>query len=300
MELWFTEKQLPALGITCRVTRALEVRKTEYQQLAVLETEPWGRMLVLDGMIQLTQADEFIYHEMLAHVPLAAHGRVRRVLVVGGGDGGTVREVLRHPGVEEVVLAEIDAEVVEVCRRFFPETASCLDDPRVRLSIGDGIAHVAEHPATYDAILVDSTEPVGRAVGLFSREFYASCRSALRPGGILAAQTESPFYNKELITRCSEAMRDVFGRAWLYLAPVPTYPSGLWSFTVASLGPDPSRPAADDGWAVPGLRYYSRAVHRAAFVLPPFVEALVAPGTDAPASKSHRHADLSRTEEGRL
>src|SRR5690554_6008716 len=127
MDLWFTEKQLPTVGLSCRVVRTLEVRQTAYQHLAVLETEPWGRMLVLDGMIQLTVADEFVYHEMLAHVPLVAHGQARRVLVVGGGDGGTVREVLRHPEVEEVVLAEIDPEVVEVCQRHFPETAACLD-----------------------------------------------------------------------------------------------------------------------------------------------------------------------------
>ncbi|WP_324669497.1 polyamine aminopropyltransferase [Geochorda subterranea] len=275
MDLWFTEKQLPTVGLSCRVVRTLEVRQTAYQHLAVLETEPWGRMLVLDGMIQLTVADEFVYHEMLAHVPLVAHGQARRVLVVGGGDGGTVREVLRHPEVEEVVLAEIDPEVVEVCQRHFPETAACLDDPRVRLAIGDGIAHVAEHPDTYDVILVDSTEPVGKAVGLFGESFYASCRQALRPGGLMVAQTESPFYNPQLIARCHVAMRQAFGNARLYLAPVPTYPSGLWSFMAASLGPDPSVPAGEAGGTPSGLRYYSREVHRAAFVLPPFVHALL-------------------------
>ena len=275
MELWFTERQLPNVGLSCRVVRTLEVRQTPFQHLAVLETEPWGRMLVLDGMIQLTVADEFVYHEMLAHVPMAAHGKARRVLVVGGGDGGTVREVLRHPHVEEVVLAEIDADVVEVCRRYFPETAGALDDPRVRLAIGDGIAHVAQHPDTYDVILVDSTAPVGRAVGRFSEEFDSSCRRALRPGGILAAQTESPFYNGDLISRCYAAMRAAFGNARLYLAPVPTYPSGLWSFMAASLGPDPSVPAGDNGWFLPDLRYYSKDVHRAAFALPPFVQALL-------------------------
>lgn len=275
MELWFTERQLPAVGLSCRLKRTLEVRQTAYQHLAVLETEPWGRMLVLDGMIQLTVADEFVYHEMLAHVPLAAHGHARRVLVVGGGDGGTVREVLRHREVEEVVLAEIDPEVVEVCRRHFPETAASLDDPRVRIAIGDGIAHVAEHPDTYDVILVDSTEPVGKAVGLFSQAFYASCRQALRPGGLLVAQTESPFYNAELISRCHAAMQAAFGNARLYLAPVPTYPSGLWSFMAASLGPDPSVPRVDGSWSPEGLRYYSPDVHRAAFTLPPFVAALL-------------------------
>lgn len=276
MELWFTELQRPNVALGCRVVRTLEVRQTRFQKLAVLETEPWGRMLVLDGMIQVTTADEFVYHEMIAHVPLAAHGRARRVLVVGGGDGGTVREVLRHPGVEEVVLAEIDSDVVDACRRHLPETAGALDDPRVRIAIGDGVLHVASHPERYDAILVDSTEPVGKAVGLFGEPFYASCRRALRAGGILVAQTESPFYNADLIGQCYAAMRSVFGDARLYLAPVPTYPGGLWSFMAASLGPDPSAPAP--GFVVPpGLRYYSPEVHRAAFILPPFVRALLSP-----------------------
>ncbi|MBE3599239.1 MAG: polyamine aminopropyltransferase [Limnochordaceae bacterium] len=281
MELWFTEKQTSAIGLSCRVTRTLEERQTRFQHLAVLETEPWGRMLVLDGMIQLTTADEFVYHEMLAHVPLVAHGSARCILVVGGGDGGTVREALRHREIERVVLAEIDPEVVEVSRRFFPELAGGLDDPRVELAFGDGIEHVARHPGEYDVVLVDSTEPVGRAVGLFDQPFYEACRRALRPGGILVAQTESPFYNQDLVRRSHSAMSAAFGEpARTYLAPVPTYPSGLWSFTAASIGPDPSRPSArylgrEAPWEPSSLRYYSFGVHQAAFTLPPFVEQLL-------------------------
>lgn len=288
MELWFTERQTPSVAFSCRVVRTLDVRRTVYQDLAVLETEPFGRMLVLDGAIQLTLADEFIYHEMLAHVPLFAHGRPRRVLVVGGGDGGTVREVLRHPEVEEVVLAEIDPEVVEACRRHFPELASSIDDPRVRLCLGDGIAHVAEHPGEYDVILVDSTDPVGPAVGLFSESFYAGCRRALRPGGLMAAQTESPVFHADLIARAFSRMRAVFPVTRLYLAPVPTYPGGLWSFTIGSTGPDPADPwgghqprgREDEGTTGPrggflATRYYTPEVHRAAFALPAFVQQIL-------------------------
>lgn len=282
MDLWFTERQNSGVALSGKVARTLEVRQTAYQHLAVLETLQWGRMLVLDGAIQLTEMDEFVYHEMLAHVPLMAHGAARRVLVVGGGDGGTVREVLRHPGVEKVVLAEIDPQVVEVSRRHLPFVAAALDEPRVELSIGDGMAHVAAHPGVYDVILVDSTDPVGQAVGLFSREFYESCRRALRDGGILVAQTESPFYNRDVLAKSFRAMQEAFGRRpSTYLAPVPTYPSGWWSFTAASLGNDPSTPKGNGkGGEMPappaGLRYYTPAVHRAAFALPPFVEALVA------------------------
>ena len=275
MDLWFAEHQTPAIQLSCRVIRTLTRRRTAYHDLAILETEPFGRMLVLDGAVQLTLADEFVYHEMLAHVPLAAHGQARRVLVVGGGDGGTVREVLRHPGVEEVVLAEIDGDVVEACRAYLPEVAGSLSDPRVRIEIGDGVLHVEQHPQTYDVILVDSTDPVGPAARLFSREFLESCRRALRPGGIVAAQSESPFYHGEILARCFTDFQAVFPVAGVYLAPVPTYPSGLWSFTVGSLGPDPSRPAQDAGAELAATRYYTPELHRAAFVLPRFLQRLM-------------------------
>ena len=275
LELWFAERQTPSVQLACRVSRTLVRRRTAHHDLAILETEPFGRMLVLNGAIQLTLADEFVYHEMLAHVPLSAHPDPRRVLVVGGGDGGTVREVLRHPGVEEVVLAEIDGDVVEACRNYLPEVASALSDPRVHLAIGDGVRHVQEHPQAYDVILVDSTDPVGPATQLFGPAFVESCRRALRPGGLLAAQTESPFFHGDLIAASFGHFRSTFPIARLYLAPVPTYPSGLWSFTVGSLGPDPARPVREEPTVRSAARYYTPEVHRAAFALPGFVRRLV-------------------------
>ena len=275
MELWFAEHQTPSVQLSCRVIHTLARQRTAHHDLAILETEPFGRMLVLDGAVQLTLADEFVYHEMLAHVPMTAHGSARRVLVVGGGDGGTVREVLRHRQVEEVVLAEIDGGVVEACRTYLPEVAGSLSDPRVRIAIGDGVKHVEEHPQTYDVILVDSTDPVGPAARLFSREFLESCRRALRPGGIVAAQTESPFYHRETVARSFADFQAVFPVAGIYLAPIPTYPSGLWSFMVGSLGPDPSRPAQGGAADLAATRYYTPELHRAAFVLPRFVQELV-------------------------
>lgn len=275
MDLWFTEKQTPAVGMTCKVTRSVLEEQTPFQHMAILETEQFGRMLVLDGMVQTTEADEFVYHEMIAHVPLSTHPQPRRVAVIGGGDGGTIREVLRHPSVEEAVLIEIDGRVVEASRQYLPSISGALADPRVRIVIGDGVQHIREAHGAYDVILIDSTEPVGSAVGLFSPEFYKDVRDALRPGGIMVAQTESPFFNQDLIRRTQAGIGAAFPIARLYLASVPTYPSGLWSFTIGSLAADPLA-VPEERIAVMGTRYYSPGVHHAAFQLPPFVAQLVA------------------------
>ncbi|MCY0870511.1 MAG: polyamine aminopropyltransferase, partial [Firmicutes bacterium] len=218
MDLWYTEKQTPHHGITTQVNATLCVKKTPFQDLSVIETAQWGRMLVLDGCVMTSIADEFVYHEMIAHVPLSAHPQPKRVLVIGGGDGGAIREILRHPAVEHAVLAEIDGDVIDASRTYLPEIASGLSDPRVEICVGDGIAHVKEHPDTYDVILVDSTDPVGPAVGLFSREFYADIHRALRPDGLFVAQSESPFFNGDLIARMQADVRALFPIAGLYLA----------------------------------------------------------------------------------
>ncbi|MFS8523849.1 MAG: polyamine aminopropyltransferase [Limnochordales bacterium] len=282
MELWFTELQTPAVGITCKTSRTLIEEHTGYQHLAIIETEQFGRMLVLDGMVQTTERDEFVYHEMLVHVALNTHPNPRRVVVIGGGDGGTIREVLKHPSVEEAVLAEIDGRVVEACRQFLPSISGALSDPRVTVKIGDGVQHIREAREEYDVVLIDSTEPVGAAVGLFSPEFYADVRKALRPGGIMVAQTESPFFNQDLIRRTQAGIRASFPVTRLYLASVPTYPSGLWSFTLGSLTHDPLQvdPAAIKDMPT---KYYNRDVHFGAFQLPTFVRQLVE-SADAPAS----------------
>lgn len=274
MQLWFTEKQTPAVGITCKVERSVLEEQTPYQHMAILQTEQFGRMLVLDGMVQTTEVDEFVYHEMIAHVALNTHPHPRRVAVIGGGDGGAVREVLRHPSVEQAVLVEIDGRVVEACREHLPSISGALGDERVEVIIGDGVGHVRDKQGEYDVVLIDSTEPVGSAVGLFSPQFYKDVASALRPDGIMVAQTESPFFNKDLIRRTQRGIRAAFPIARLYLAAVPTYPSGLWSFTVGSLRHDPLEVAAED-IAVAGTRYYNEAMHYAAFQLPSFVQQLV-------------------------
>lgn len=276
MELWFTEKQTPNLGLSCKITQTLHTEKTEYQDLAVIDTVQYGRMLVLDGMVMTTEVDEFVYHEMISHVPLNTHPGPERVLVVGGGDGGAIREILKHPSVKEAVLAEIDPRVVEVSQKYLPSIAGSLKDPRVTLAIGDGIAHVSQNKNRYDVILVDSTEPIGPAVGLFSRRFYQDLYEALTPEGIMVAQSESPFINPDVIQMIHTNLTGIFPLKYLYTVSIPTYPSGLWSFTIASKKWDPLRV---DPEKIRQNRfttkYYTPEVHFGSFQLPKFVADLI-------------------------
>lgn len=274
MELWYTEKQTENVGITCKTLQTLHREKTEFQDLAIIDTLQFGRMLVLDGMVQTTVKDEFVYHEMISHVPLMTHPAPKKVLVVGGGDGGTIREIIKHPSVEEAVLCEIDRRVVELSQEYLPEISCGLKDKKVTVLYADGIKHVQDNPNTYDVILVDSTEPVGPAVGLFAKEFYQAIFKALKEDGLFVAQTESPFFNNDLISRVFKDIADVFPIARLYLASVPTYPSGLWSFTLGSKKYDPLNPAVDKELSFE-TRYYTKGLHRAAFELPRFVSDLL-------------------------
>ena len=273
MELWYTEKQTPALGLSLEVKETLLRYRTEFQEIAVLDTVQCGRMLVLDGMVQTTVADEFIYHEMIAHVPLRTHPAPRSVLVIGGGDGGVVREICRYPQVEQIKLVEIDAGVVDASRRYLPEISSALDDSRLEIIYQDGRDYVCSCNDSFDVIIVDSTEPVAIAEGLFGTPFYQGVFRALKEEGILVAQTESPFYNATLLRATFQRINAIFPQAHLYLASVPTYPSGLWSFTLGTKGPGPLEPVGD--YLPPGLRYYSPEIHRSSFTLPPFVQELL-------------------------
>jgi len=275
VELWYTEKQTADYGITAKITKTLHTEKTEFQDLAMIDTVEFGRMLVLDGCVMTTIRDEYVYHEMIAHVALSAHPNPKRVLVVGGGDGGVIREIIKHPTIEQAVLAEIDGRVIEVSRQYLPEIACALGDARVDVRVIDGIAHVQENPDTYDVIIVDSTDPIGPAVGLFAREFYQSIARALKPDGIFVAQTESPFFNAELIRRVYGDVSAIFETTRLYLASIPTYPSGLWSFTIGSKVYDPTVIADPARTSALQTRYYTPELHLAAFALPRFAAELV-------------------------
>ena len=282
MNVWFYEDQTPDLRIGLRVGRVVHHERSPYQEILVADTDQWGRMLALDNVIQTNETTEFVYHEMMAHVALFAHPNPERVLVVGGGDGGVIREVVKHPTVRQAVLAEIDEKVIEAARRWLPSISSGLDDPRTRIDVGDGIDHVARSPDTYDVIIVDSTDPVGPAVGLFSEEFYRSAFRALRDGGLFVAQTESPFYNADLIRRVQQALRNVFPWSGMYWGVVPEYPGGFWTMSIGSRGGDPRRvPAgryAERRFETFATRYYAPDMHAAAFVLPPFVLELLPDG----------------------
>ena len=273
-DIWFTEHQTPDVTLGLRIIEVLWQEDTPYQHLLVADTEAYGRLLTLDGAVQTTDRDEFFYHEMIAHVPLTIHPHPQRVAVVGGGDGGVIREILRHPGVKAAHLVEIDERVVAVARQFFPELSAELDNPRAHVHLVDGIQWMREQGAQaekLDVVIIDSTDPVGPATGLFGEAFYRSVYEALAPDGILVAQTESPMLQPHLIRHAQAAMRAVFPHVHLYLAPVPTYPSGWWSFSLGSKGPQP----ADARTVSLPTRYWTPAIQRAAFVLPPFVSELL-------------------------
>ena len=271
--LWFYENQTPNLEFCTRVKETLYTEKTPFQELAILNTHEFGRTLVLDGAIQTTIRDEFIYHEMITHVPLFTHPEPKEVLVIGGGDGGTIREVLKHKEVEKARLVEIDRRVVELSRQYLPEISCGLDDPRVEILYEDGIKHLKEARDKYDVILVDSPDPVGPAVGLFTREFYQSVYDALKEDGLFVAQTESPFFNQDIIPGIFKNIKSIFPITRMYLAFVPTYPGGIWSFTLGSKDYDPLSTLTQKT-PIP-TRYYTSRLHRAAFVLPRYVEELL-------------------------
>lgn len=277
MDLWYTEKQTERFGITAKVKRSLHSEQTDYQRLDMLETEEFGNMLTLDGMVMTTQKDEFVYHEMLAHVPLFTHQDPKRVLVVGGGDGGVIREVIKHPEVEKAVLVEIDGKVVEYSKKYLPEIARDLDHPRVEVKVDDGFLHIAKSENAYDVIMVDSTEPVGPAAKLFEKGFYEGISKALKEDGVFVAQTDNPWFKADLISQVYRDVKEIFPVTRLYTANIPTYPSGLWSFTIGSKTYDPLK-VPDERFRKVDTKYYTKELHRAAFVLPKFVADLTKQG----------------------
>ncbi|ANY70227.1 spermidine synthase [Paenibacillus sp. BIHB 4019] len=273
MELWFTEKQTEAFGITGKVKRTLHNEKTAFQQLNMIETEQFGNMLLLDGMVMTTERDEFVYHEMLVHVPLFTHPNPQKVLVVGGGDGGTIREVLQHPTVTKVVQVEIDGKVVEYSKQHLPHISSAYGNPRAELIIGDGFMHILNSSDEYDIILVDSTEPVGPAASLFTKGFYAGISKALKKDGIFVAQTDNPWFKGDLIRSAVQDTKEIFPIARLYTCNIPTYPSGMWTFTLGSKTYDPLEVEASRFFEL-NTKYYTPELHHASFVLPRFVKDL--------------------------
>jgi spermidine synthase len=251
--------------------------RTEYQDAIVFQSPVLGRVLVLDGFVQTSERDEFIYHEMISHVAIMAHGAARDVLIIGGGDGGTLEEVLKHPGVARATMVELDAGVVEIARTHLPAISrGAFDDPRAELIFGDGVRFVADSAREFDVIIVDSTDPVGPGEGLFTQAFYADCRARLRPGGIVVAQSGNVFLERDRLHACLARLGNVFRDASFILSSVPAYLGGPFVFAWGC--DDPARRALSAAELatrpVPqDLRCYTPAVHVAAFVHPPWMTA---------------------------
>jgi len=276
VELWFSERHTPNVKLSIRVERQLFNGQSDFQRIDVFETKEFGRFLTLDGYIMLTEKDEFIYHEMMTHVPMAVHPSVERALVIGGGDGGVIRELTRYDSIKQIDIAEIDPMVVEVCKKYLPQTACKLDDPRVNIYFEDGLKFMRSKQDTYDLIIVDSTDPFGPGEGLFTREFYGNCYKALHDDGIMVNQHESPFYTEDA-KACQLAHKHIivnFPISRIYQAHIPTYPSGHWLFGFASKNYHPVHDLDAAAWNKRGIktRYYTTRLHTGAFALPAYVE----------------------------
>lgn len=262
------EEQTPTSGLYFKVKKWLHREKTPFQKIDVFENETYGRVLLLDGLVQTTEADEFFYHEMLVHPALHCHPQPEKILIIGGGDGGALREVLKHP-VKRALMVEIDERVVAVAKKFFPWLEPALKDPRSEILFADGQDFIAQTKEKFDIILVDSSEPIGPSEVLHRREFFEQLKKILRPKGIIAAQSGSAFFQAEAIRQKRRFLASMFRYTYFYLGPVPTYPGGLWTYVFLSDRINPLRGPIKE--VIPGLKYYSRSIHQACFVLPPFL-----------------------------
>ena len=281
--VWFTDKDdFQALSLRFTGEVFFDVQ-SPFQRVRIIESYKYGKMLALDDMVMTTIEDEFHYHEMISHPALFTHGNAKNILVIGGGDGGTVREILRHEGVEKVTMVEIDGEVITACKEHLPQIAAAFDDPRLELIVDDGIAFIKNAaPESYDLVIVDGSDPVGPAEGLFSVEFYTNCYNSLTKDGILVAQGESPKFNEKAFTELNHTLQEIFGtdKAPVSLFFVPTYPTGMWSFQYGIKGAKHPKHITNDVEIdsfvdQKGLRYYNSDVHKGSFATPNFVKKLL-------------------------
>ena len=277
---WLNETLYPGWGQRFRVTRELARVQSDFQDIVVFESESHGRVLVLDGAIQITEGDEFVYQEMLTHVPLLAHGNARRVLIIGAGDGGVLRRVLEHSTVEKAVMCEIDGEVVRLSKEFLPKIAGdAWTNPRGEVIIGDGIDYVRRAPdASFDVIIVDSTDPIGVGEVLFTDEFYQNSARILTEGGLIVNQCGVPFMQADELRETSLRRRQFFPHVGAYIAAVPTYVGGFMTLGWAAKQPDIAsvdvstiRARAEAAGILGNTRYWTPEVHHASFQLPPYI-----------------------------
>lgn len=276
MYLWCTEDQTPDLRLSAHIKETLFTAKSQFQDIAVVDSYEFGRMLVLDGVFQTSIREEFVYHEMISHVPLYIHANPRHVLVIGGGDGGAVREVVRHDSVEKVEMVEIDGMVVEAAKQYLPEISTVMREnhPKLDLKIGDGIAHMAAAENKYDVIIVDCSDPIGPGEGLFTQEFYKNVYKALKPDGLFVQQTESPYFHQPLIKRLTVDIKEIFPIHDMYLAYIPIYPGGMHSFTIGSKKYKPADADMTGRQQLP-MKYHTPEIQKTCFALPAFVKELI-------------------------
>lgn len=279
MELWYTEEHTPNVRFSIKVDRQLVSQKSYFQQIDVFESKEFGRFLTLDGFMMMTEKDEFIYHEMITHVPMAVNPHIKKVLVIGAGDGGTIRELVKYKGIEKIDMVEIDKDVVDVAKTYLPTTACALDDERLTIYYEDGLKFVRQHENAYDLIIVDSTDPFGPGEDLFTREFYGNCYHALTKDGILINQHESPYYAKdaEAMVNAHKQLKATFEIAQVYQFHLPTYPSGHWLFGFASKTMHGVNNIQEDLWHLCNIstKYYNVDIHKGAFALPTYVKELL-------------------------
>lgn len=273
MDLWYTEHHTDEVQFSIKVDKQLASFTSEFQRIDIFQSNEFGRILTLDGYLMVTEKDEYIYHEMITHIPMATNPQIKKVLVVGGGDGGTVRELSRYKHIEKIDMVEIDEMVVKLCKEYIPSISCSLDDPRVTIYYEDGVRYVRNAPdKSYDLIIVDSTDPFGVGEGLFTREFYGNCYRALTDNGILVNQHESTFYDSyaNSMKRAHSRIKDFFSTALVYQAHIPTYPSGHWLFGFASKKYDPRADLHDQWWNSLKLetKYYNTILHTGCFAIP--------------------------------
>lgn len=280
MELWYTEEHSEHTRFSIRVEKQLYSAQSPFQRIDMFESKEFGRFFTLDGLMMVTEKDEFIYHDMITHIPMATNPNIKHVLVIGAGDGGTVRELTRYEHIERIDMVEIDKMVVDACLEFLPQTACKLNDKRVNLLFEDGLKFVRTKQNEYDLIIVDSTDPFGPGEGLFTKEFYGNCFNALKEDGILVNQHETPYYPSyaKSMQRAHKRIKEFFPICRVYQAHIPTYPSGHWLFGFASKRFDPIRDLDEAAWNNLGLKtsYYNTDLHKGCFALPNYVKELLA------------------------
>lgn len=280
LDLWYTENHTDNVKFSIKVNEHIHSEQSDFQQIDFFKSEEFGTFFTLDGLMMVNEKDEFVYHDMITHVAMATNPNIKKALVIGGGDGGTVRELTRYESIEQIDMVEIDERVVRLSQQYLPITAGQLEDPRVTLLFEDGLAYVKnKEDGYYDLILVDSTDPIGPGEGLFSHDFYNNCYRVLKDDGILINQHESPYYDSYAheMKRAHSKIKGLFPVTRVYQFHIPTYPSGHWLFGFASKKYDPLKDADLEAWNQLGLKtkYYNTDIHTGAFMLPTFVKEML-------------------------